>query len=108
LGIGNPTHHQQRLLAKIPCHKPIYALGLDYGTNSVRCLIIDTQNGQELASAVAVYEHGQQGIVTDPKNPDLARQHPDDYLNGAIASVKKAIELATIAAQNFIPIGLQA
>ena len=80
-----------------------YALGLDYGTNSVRCLIIDTENGQELASAVTVYEHGQQGIVTDPKNPDLARQHPNDYLNGAIASVKKAIEIAGDSCTDFHP-----
>ena len=71
-----------------------YALGLDYGTNSVRCLIIDAQSGQEAASAVALYEHGQQGIVSKPKTPDLARQHPEDYLKGAVASVKKALILA--------------
>lgn len=83
--------------------QPSYALGLDYGTSSVRCLIIDTQNGQALASAVAAYEHGQQGIVTDPKNPDLARQHPEDYLNGAVASVKNAIELANDCCTEFHP-----
>lgn len=83
--------------------QPIYALGLDYGTNSVRCLIIDTKNGQELASAVAVYDHGQQGVINDPKNPDLARQHPDDYLNGAIVSVNKAIELASDCCAKFHP-----
>lgn len=80
-----------------------YALGLDYGTNSVRCLIIDAQSGQEAASAVALYEHGQQGIVSNPKIPDLARQHPEDYLKGAVASVKKALILAAENNAQFHP-----
>lgn len=80
-----------------------YALGLDYGTNSVRCLIIDTKNGKEMASSATVYEHGQQGIVTHSENPNLARQHPDDYLNGAINSVRNALEIAAKQSEEFQP-----
>ena len=38
-----------------------YTLGLDYGTNSVRALIVDTANGKEVAAAVWNYSHGTQG-----------------------------------------------
>ena len=72
-----------------------YTLGLDYGTNSVRSLIVDTAQGKEIASAVCGYLHGKQGIFTNEKNPDLARQHPADYLFGAQQSVKLALEQAS-------------
>ena len=39
-----------------------YAIGLDYGTNSVRTLIVNNANGREVASAVWNYEHGTQGV----------------------------------------------
>ena len=40
-----------------------YAIGLDYGTNSVRTLIVNVANGREVASAVWNYEHGTQGVI---------------------------------------------
>ena len=40
-----------------------YTIGLDYGTNSVRCIIVDTANGKELAAAVWGYATGQAGII---------------------------------------------
>jgi len=57
-----------------------YALGLDFGTNSVRALIVDPANGREVATAVANYPSGRAGIILDPKDPNLARQKPDDWL----------------------------
>jgi len=78
-----------------------YTLGLDYGTNSVRSLIVDTAQGKEIASAVCGYPHGEQGIFTDEKNPDLARQHPADYLFGAQQSVQQALEQASDADPSF-------
>ena len=47
-----------------------YAIGLDYGTNSVRSVIVDTTNGRELGSAVFNYPHGDMGVVIDPKDPN--------------------------------------
>ena len=55
-----------------------YTLGLDYGTNSVRSLIVNTRNGEEVASATFNYPHGRDGIIEDTRKPDLARQHPWD------------------------------
>lgn len=71
-----------------------FALGLDYGTNSVRALIVDTATGREVASAITVYPHGEQGVLLDSQDPNLARQHPEDYLTGLEASVKQALKIA--------------
>src|SRR6185369_15118154 len=40
-----------------------YSLGIDYGTNSVRALIVDVRDGSEVASAVCDYPSGKQGIL---------------------------------------------
>ena len=65
-----------------------YSIGLDYGTNSVRGLLVDVGTGEELASSVFAYPHGKAGIILDPRDPDLARQHPQDYLDGAEAVIR--------------------
>ena len=44
-------------------------LGLDYGTNSVRALLVRTENGEELGTAVVDYPSGQQGVLLDPRDP---------------------------------------
>ncbi len=59
-----------------------YTIGLDYGTNSVRAVVIDVADGRELSSAVYNYEHGESGVMLEQSNPDLARQSPSDYLVG--------------------------
>ena len=71
-----------------------YALGLDYGTNSVRALLVDVRNGRELATAIHDYESGEAGIVLDPENPNLARQNPADYLKGIEAAVRQTLARA--------------
>jgi L-ribulokinase len=40
-----------------------YTIGLDYGTNSVRALLVDTADGREVAAAIWGYEHGHAGVV---------------------------------------------
>lgn len=57
-----------------------YTIGLDFGTNSVRGLLVDLLNGDEIATAVVEYESGEHGIILDPSDPNLARQNPADYL----------------------------
>jgi len=64
------------------------ALGLDYGTNSVRALAVDVATGEELATAVFDYPSGEAGILLDPNDPHLARQNPSDYLAGFVAVVR--------------------
>src|SRR5438105_4798618 len=69
---------------------PKYSIGLDYGTNSVRCLIVSISSGEEVGSAVWNYEHGEDGVILD-RNPNLARQDPADYLKGAEVSICSAL-----------------
>ncbi len=80
-----------------------YAIGLDYGTNSVRCLVVRCEDGAEIGTHVFSYPHGDRGVILDPKQPDLARQHPADYLVGAEASLKKAVAAARQNDRNFSP-----
>lgn len=68
-----------------------FSLGVDFGTNSVRCIIVRTVDGTEAGQGVSAYRQGEQGILLDPHNPDLARQHPADYLDGLIQAVHDAL-----------------
>jgi L-ribulokinase len=80
-----------------------YTIGLDYGTNSVRCLIVDVTNGNELGTAVYEYETGEAGIILDTADHNLARQNPADYLKGIEVTIKAAIAEAKKAAKGFEP-----
>ena len=71
-----------------------FTLGIDYGTNSVRALVVRTRDGKEYGSAVVNYPGGHQGILLDPRDHNLARQHPGDYLFGLEKSVKAALAQA--------------
>ncbi len=55
-----------------------YAIGLDYGTNSVRALIVRCDDGEEIAQAVFDYPSGRQGVISDKRDPNVARRHPGD------------------------------
>ena len=78
-----------------------YSLGLDYGTNSCRCVIVEISGGREIASDVYDFPRGEQGILLDPRDPNLARQHPRDYIDGTIAVVTNAIEIAIASDRTF-------
>lgn len=71
-----------------------YSIGVDYGTNSVRALVVDTANGAEIASHVYDYPSGEAGVLLDPKDPQLARQSPADYIEGFYTSVRRAVAAA--------------
>ena len=83
--------------------EPHYALGLDYGTNTVRALLVRTDNGSETATAVYNYPHGTDGVVTSAKDPEFARQNPLDYLSGAQAVVADVIAQAQQHDPEFSP-----
>ena len=71
-----------------------FTLGIDYGTNSVRALVVDVRDGRELGTAVVNYPSGKEGILLDPRDHNLARQHPGDYLFGLEQSVRAALAQA--------------
>jgi len=81
---------------------PKYAIGLDYGTNSVRTLIVNVANGKEVGTAVWNYAHGTQGVILSD-DPHLARQHPGDYLVGAEKTIKSALAAARKSVKSFKP-----
>ena len=78
----------------------LYTIGLDYGTNSVRALIVNVANGAEIAAAVWTYAHGTQGVIL-ARDPNLARQHPADYVAGAEITIKQALASAKKLVKGF-------
>jgi L-ribulokinase len=79
-----------------------YTIGLDYGTNSVRALVVNTADGREVGTAVWDYEHGERGVILS-RDPNLARQHPADYLKGAEIAMTQALAEAGERVRGFRP-----
>ena len=71
-----------------------YTIGVDFGTSSVRAVVVDTTNGSTAGTAVFNYPSGTQGVIQDPRDPHLARQNPADYLEGLRTSIVKALAQA--------------
>ena len=63
-----------------------YTIGLDFGTDSVRALLVDTNDGRELATAVHPYRRWAGGAYCLPSENQF-RQHPQDYSEGIEATV---------------------
>lgn len=70
-----------------------YTIGIDYGTDSVRSLIVNTENGEEVAGVVFSYPRWKQGLYCDPSS-NRFRQHPRDYLEGLEYTVREALKQA--------------
>jgi L-ribulokinase len=70
-----------------------YVVGVDFGTDSVRCVIVDATDGTEISSAVAAYPRWSKGLFCDP-SVNQFRQHPLDYVEAFEASMREAIEHA--------------
>ncbi len=79
-----------------------YTIGLDYGTNSVRALLVATADGAEVATSVWDYAHGQDGVILS-NDPNLARQHPGDYLVGAEKVLRNVLASARRKIKGFRP-----
>ena len=89
--------------------KNSYSIGLDYGTNTVRGVLIRLRDGSEMASAIYAYEHGTAGIILNPKDHNVARQHPQDYITGLETVLSKLMAQAKklkISADSIIGIGI--
>ncbi|MCH6257501.1 ribulokinase [Puniceicoccaceae bacterium K14] len=78
-----------------------YTIGVDYGSNSVRSIVVRCCDGVELGVSVYAYPSGEAGILLDKNDHNLARQHPGDYLEGIRRTVREAVLLATKADQSF-------
>ena len=73
-----------------------FTIGVDFGTNSVRAVVVDTADGRTLGTSVFNYPSGHQGILLDPRDPHFARQNPADYIEGLRASITGALAEAAV------------
>ncbi len=72
-----------------------YVIGLDYGTDSVRAMLIDTENGQELASNVCQYKRWATKEYCNASTNQF-RQHPLDHIEGLEATIKYVVQNSNI------------
>ncbi|MCE7063662.1 ribulokinase [Dyadobacter sp. CY326] len=73
--------------------KEDYVIGIDFGTDSVRALVVNAQTGEQAGTAVREYSRWKQGKYCDASLSQF-RQHPLDYLEGLEGAVKEALEKA--------------
>lgn len=70
-----------------------YVIGADFGTDSVRAVIINTSNGEEQASSVGYYPRWKDGLYCNPALNQF-RQHPLDYLECLEKTIKDCVAKA--------------
>ena len=70
-----------------------YVIGIDYGTDSVRSVIVDAINGNEIASSTFYYPRWKKGMYCDISRQQF-RQHPLDYIEGLEHTVKECVSKA--------------
>ena len=73
-----------------------YTIGLDFGTNSARAIVVDCMNGSIVGSSIYNYKFGEMGIITDTSNPNIARQHPSDYISALKKIIPQSLAEANI------------
>ena len=86
-----------------------YAIGLDFGTLSVRALLLDIKTGAEAAVSVFEYPHGvmETTLPSGEKLPNgFALQHPQDYMDGLVAVIRGVMEQSQIEPKEVIGIGI--
>jgi L-ribulokinase len=88
----------------------LYALGLDFGTESVRCLAVDIDSGEE--KAVAVYDYPD-GVITQklpktsiPLGVEWALQNPQNWLDGMIQVVRQVLQEGGIDSSSVVSLGV--
>ena len=86
-----------------------YAIGLDFGTLSVRALLMNIATGEEVAVSVYEYPHGvmETELPTGEKLPGgFALQHPQDYMDGLVSVVADIMSQSKVQPEQVIAIGL--
>jgi len=83
-----------------------YTLGVDYGTDSVRTILVDASNGNELADSVFNYPRWKAGKYCSSSKNQF-RQHPLDYLEGIETTIREVIAKAPAnVAENVVAISI--
>ena len=86
--------------------KITYTIGVDYGTDSVRALVVNTQTGENVGTAVHYYKRWKQGLYCNPSISQF-RQHPLDYIEGLENAIIGALEdLSAEIKENIVGISI--
>ncbi|MGN7758212.1 ribulokinase [Chryseobacterium sp. 22532] len=80
-----------------------YVIGLDYGTDSVRAVLIDTENGAELSTSVSYYQRWKQGKFCLPEKNQF-RQHPLDHIEGLEQTISNVVKESGVAPETVVSI----
>lgn len=87
-----------------------YTIGVDYGTQSGRAVLVDISTGKEIATAVKVYPHGvMDEYLPDNKTKladDWALEHPQDYLDVLHETIPAILKEASINPEDVIGMGI--
>ncbi len=67
-----------------------FVIGLDFGSDSVRAIVVNALNGEEVSSSAHSYERWKEGRYCDPAKNQY-RQHPQDYLDAMIKVVRESL-----------------
>lgn len=70
-----------------------YVIGVDYGSDSVRSVLVDAINGDEISSSVFYYPRWKKGDFCDASSSQF-RQHPLDYIEGLESTIKDCLSKA--------------
>ena len=83
-----------------------YTIGMDFGSDSVRALLVNTSTGEELATAVHYYARWKEGKFCEPSNSQY-RQHPLDYIEGIEKTIKSVVsQVDKDVVDNIVGIGV--
>ncbi|HOX81664.1 MAG TPA: ribulokinase [Chryseolinea sp.] len=82
-------------------NKDAFVIGVDYGSDSVRSVIIESYSGKEVASSVFQYPRWRDGLFCNPSKNQF-RQHPQDYVEGIETTIKDCLRQAGTAVQKNI------
>ncbi len=70
-----------------------FVIGVDYGTDSVRSVIVNALNGDEVTASVFQYPRWKEGLYCNPSKNQF-RQHPFDYIEGLEATISDCVKKA--------------
>ncbi|WP_026705974.1 ribulokinase [Flavobacterium soli] len=80
-----------------------YVIGLDYGTDSVRAVLIDTDNGSEIVSEVHFYKRWKANLFCNPSKNQF-RQHPLDHIEGLEHTIKTVVSRSGVTPETVVGI----
>jgi len=69
----------------------MHTIGVDFGTNSCRAIVVSCADGTTIGTGVSEYHSGDHGVLTHPSDPHLARQNPADYIGSLGHAITAAL-----------------